>query len=56
MFKQLKLMADADAIAAASAPQIEANGLDVEEARQVVLLEMLGDQHLPVDRTLHPTE
>jgi heterodisulfide reductase subunit D len=56
MFKHLKLMADADAIVAASKTLIEANGLDVEEAREVVLLEMLGDQHLPVDRALHPAE
>ena len=56
MFKQLKLMADADAIVAASEALIEANGLDVAEAREVVLLEMLGDQHLPVDRALHPAE
>ena len=56
LFKQLKLMADADAIVAASAPLIEANGLNVEEARAVVFSEMLGDQHLPVDRALHPAE
>ena len=56
LFKHLKLMADADAIVAASTPLIEANALDVEEARQVVLSEMLGDQHLPVDRALHPAE
>lgn len=56
LFKHLKLMADADAIVAASKPLIEANGLDVEEARQVVLSEMLGDQHLPVDRAPRPAE
>ncbi len=56
LFKQLKLMADADAIVAASAPLIEAHGLDAEEARTVVLTEMLGDQHLSVDRSLHPAE
>lgn len=56
LFKHLKLMADADAIVAASRPLIEANGLGPEEAREVVLSEMLGDQHLPVDRALHPAE
>ena len=56
LFKHLKLMADADAIVAASTPLIEANGLNPEEARDVVLSEMLGDQHLPVDRALHPAE
>ncbi|MDA9975301.1 (Fe-S)-binding protein [Alphaproteobacteria bacterium] len=56
MFKQLKLMGDADAIVAASAGLIEQNGLDVAEAREVVLSDMLGDQALPVDRSLHPAE
>ncbi len=55
-FKQLKLMADADAILAASTTLIEAHGMDAEEARDVILSEMLGDQHLPVDRSLHPAK
>lgn len=56
MLKQLKLMGDADAIVAASSALIEENGLGVEEVREVVLADMLGDQHLPVDRGLHPAE
>ena len=44
LFKQLKLMGDADAILAASNNQITAHGLDPELVRDVVLKDMLGDQ------------
>ncbi len=53
-FKQLKLMQDANAIVAASTATIEAHGLDPEYVRDVVIVDMLGDQNLPVDRRLHP--
>ena len=56
MFKQLKQMADADAVLAASLDLIEAHGLDLEKVRSVVLSDMLGDQMLPIDRSLHPAE
>ncbi|MEK9722149.1 MAG: (Fe-S)-binding protein [Rhodospirillaceae bacterium] len=54
LFKRLKLMGDADAILAEAAPLIAAHGLDAEEARDVVLRDVLGEQILPVDRALHP--
>ena len=52
-FKELKLMQDADAILAASIPLIEAHGLDPEQVRDIVITDLLNDQHLPIDRSLH---
>jgi len=46
VFKRLKIMQDADAILAEAAPLIAANGLDLEEARDVILRDMLGEQPL----------
>jgi heterodisulfide reductase subunit D len=48
LFKRLKLMQDVDAILADTADLIDTNGLDLEEARDVVLLDMLGEQPLPL--------
>lgn len=53
-FKELKLMQDADAIMAASMALIEAHDLDPEHVRDIVVADMLDDQVLPIDRTLHP--
>ena len=47
-FKRLKLMQDVDAILAEAAPLIETSGLDLDEARAVVLSDMLGEQPLPL--------
>jgi heterodisulfide reductase subunit D len=55
-FKQLKLMADVDAILTESYPMIEQNGLDLDEVREVILNDILGEQYLPTDRALHPGE
>jgi heterodisulfide reductase subunit D len=55
LFKRYKLMQDVDAILAASKDTIEQNGLDLETVRDVVLNDMLGEQLLPIDRTLHPS-
>ena len=55
-FKELKLMQDVDAIMAASMAMIEAHGLDPEYVRDIVAADMLGDQHLPIDRGLHAAE
>ena len=52
-FKELKLMQDADAIVAASKAMIETHGLDVEQVRDVVVADMIGDQLLLVDRSRH---
>lgn len=41
-FKELRLMADADAILAASAGALAAHGLDAEEVRDVVVKDMLA--------------
>jgi len=54
LFKRLKLMQDVDAILAESQAMIDANGLDPEEVREVVIKDMLEDQYLPVDRSRHP--
>ena len=53
LFKRLKLIGDADAIMATVGPVIGEHGLDAGEVRDVVLADLLGDQHLPTDRTLH---
>jgi hypothetical protein len=48
LFKRLKLMQDVDAILAEAAPMIETNHLDLNEARAIVLSEMLEEQPLPL--------
>jgi hypothetical protein len=48
LFKRLKIMQDVDAILLDSATLIETNGLDLEEARDVILRDMLGEQPLPL--------
>lgn len=48
LFKRLKLMQDVDAILADAAPLIDTNALDLDEARSVVLRDMLGEQPLPL--------
>jgi heterodisulfide reductase subunit D len=46
LFKRLKIMQDVDAILLDSASLIETNGLDLDEARDVILRDMLGEQPL----------
>jgi Fe-S oxidoreductase len=46
LFKRLKLMQDVDAVLADAAPLLEANQVDLDEARAVVLADMLGEQAL----------
>ena len=48
LFKRLKIMQDVDAILADSAPAIASSGLDIDEARDVILRDMLGEQPLPL--------
>jgi len=48
LFKRLKLMQDVDAILLEAAPLIETNRIDLDEARQVILADMLGEQPLPL--------
>jgi Fe-S oxidoreductase len=48
LFKRLKLMQDVDAILLDAAPTLQANGLDLEDARDVILRDMLGEQPLPL--------
>ncbi|MBM3486321.1 MAG: (Fe-S)-binding protein [Alphaproteobacteria bacterium] len=50
LFKRLKLMQDIDTILAESSDMIAAYELDVEEARAIVLRDMLGEQALPLGR------
>ena len=55
LFKRFKLMQDADAITAETADMIRAHGLDPEEVRDVILKDVIEDQKLPRDRSLHPS-
>ena len=48
LFKRLKIMQDVDQILLDAAPLIATNGLDLDEAREVVLRDMLGEQPLPL--------
>jgi Fe-S oxidoreductase len=48
LFKRLKIMQDVDAILLDAAPMLAENGLDLEEARDVILRDMLGEQPLPL--------
>jgi heterodisulfide reductase subunit D len=48
LFKRLKLMQDVDAILAEAAPMIETHHLDLDEARQVILSDILSEQALPL--------
>jgi heterodisulfide reductase subunit D len=48
LFKRLKIMQDVDAILQDQAQLIETNGLDLDEARDVILRDMLGEQPLPL--------
>ena len=54
IFKQLKLMGDVDAIISSASDLIKEYNLSLAEVREVVISDMLNDQQLPVDRTLHP--
>lgn len=53
-FKRLKFMRDVDQILAASAELIAANGIDADEAREVIVADLLSEQLLPVERARHP--
>ena len=48
LFKRLKIMQDVDAILQESAGLIQTNGLDLDDARDVILRDMLGEQPLPL--------
>jgi heterodisulfide reductase subunit D len=48
LFKRLKIMQDVDAILQDSMSLIETNALDLDEARDVILRDMLGEQPLPL--------
>jgi heterodisulfide reductase subunit D len=48
LFKRLKLMQDVDAVLAESAERMTINHVDLDEARDVVLRDMLGEQALPL--------
>jgi heterodisulfide reductase subunit D len=50
LFKRLKIMQDVDAIISDSAALIETNGLDLDDVRDVILRDMLGEQPLPLGR------
>jgi heterodisulfide reductase subunit D len=52
LFKRLKIMQDVDSILQDSATLIEMNGLDLDEARDVILRDMLGEQPLPLSQQI----
>ena len=47
-FKQLKILRDVDAVLEASADRIAEHGLDLNEVREVVAQDLLGEQSLPL--------
>jgi hypothetical protein len=51
LFKRLKLMQDVDAILAEAAQMIDCHQIDLEEARSVIVADMLGEQSLPLRRS-----
>lgn len=55
LFKRLKLMQDADRVLASVADQVAGHGLDAEEVRDLIVSDLLGEQHLSPDRTRHPS-
>ncbi len=50
LFKRLKMIQDVDAIVAESAAQIDEYGLDLDDVREVVLRDVLGEQSFPLER------
>ncbi len=50
LFERLKLMQDADAILSDSQDLIERHELRLDEVREVVLRDLLGEQPLPLGR------
>jgi heterodisulfide reductase subunit D len=50
LFKRLKLMQDVDAVIADAHDLIAAHGLDLDEVRQVIARDMLGEQSRPLGR------
>jgi len=48
LFKRLKLMKDADAILTEAKDLIDAHGLNLEEVRDVVVNDLLGEQFVPL--------
>lgn len=56
LFQRLKVMQDADHIVAEMAATVSDNNLDLEQMRDAVLQYMLGDQLLPIDPKMHPSQ
>ncbi|MDV7340289.1 (Fe-S)-binding protein [Terasakiella sp. A23] len=54
MFKKLRLMQDADLIIAESREEIEAHNLDMEDVRNVIVQQLLGEAFLDSDPEKHP--
>ena len=52
LFKRLKLMQDVDAILTDRASLLETNNVRLDEARDVILADMLGEQPLPLQSTV----
>jgi Fe-S oxidoreductase len=48
LFKRLKLMQDVDAVLADAAPLLAMHQVDLNEAREIVLTDILGEQSLPL--------
>jgi Fe-S oxidoreductase len=54
LFKRMKVMQDVDTILQDAAPMLERNALDLEETRDVILRDLLGEQPLPLGRDAPP--
>jgi len=52
-FKRLKTMRDVDAVVSECMPLIQEHELNLDEVREVIEIDMLGEQLLPVDREHH---
>jgi heterodisulfide reductase subunit D len=48
-------MQDVDAVLQDTAPLLEANKLDIDEARDIILRDMLGEQPLPLMQSSNAT-
>lgn len=55
LFKQWKVMQDADRVLAEVAPHAVAAGLDLAVVRETIVANLLGEQPLPLDRSPRPT-
>ena len=54
LFKRMKTLRDVDAIIEECADMMATHGLDLDEAREVILADVINEQMLSPRRTEHP--